>query len=103
VPRGDKQWLKRHEEFVAEAKAGKVGLLFVGDSITDFWRSAGKETWDKEFAAHQPANFGIAGDLTQSRRARSGTSSSSAAATGRSRDAITTPSSRRKCRRTAWC
>ena len=28
-------WLRQHETFVEAARAGDVGLLFLGDSITD--------------------------------------------------------------------
>ncbi|GEM_PF-1340605 len=55
----------RHEEFLKVAKAGGVDLLFVGDSITDGWRGAGKAVWDKNFAPLKAANFGISGDRTE--------------------------------------
>jgi lysophospholipase L1-like esterase len=59
-------WLKRHDEFVAEAKKGSpVDLLFVGDSITDFWRNRGKAVWDKYYGNLHTANIGISGDRTQ--------------------------------------
>jgi lysophospholipase L1-like esterase len=63
-------WLKRHEEFVAEAKRGGIDVLFLGDSITDFWRETnprrgGRSVWDREFAPLHAANFGLAGDRTQ--------------------------------------
>ena len=55
----------RHQEFLAVAKAGGVDLLFIGDSITDGWRSGGKAVWDKYFAPLKAANFGISGDRTE--------------------------------------
>ena len=66
----DASWLKRHEEFVAEARGGGIEVLFLGDSITDFWRSpdpakGGQAVWDREFAPLKAANFGISGDRTQ--------------------------------------
>ena len=62
-PRDD----NRHKCFVQTAKAGGIDLLFVGDSITDWWRQAnrGKLEWDKTWAPLNAANFGIAGDTTQ--------------------------------------
>ncbi len=45
-------------------KQGPVGLLFLGDSITDGWRGGGKATWAK-YAKYDPANFGISGDRTE--------------------------------------
>jgi lysophospholipase L1-like esterase len=59
-------WLKRHEGFVAEAKKGGIEVLFIGDSITDAWRSGKqKAIWDERFAPLKAANFGISGDRTQ--------------------------------------
>src|SRR5947207_14137852 len=67
----DKGWVKRHEGFVDIAKKGDVDVLFLGDSITDAWRSkdvknnrGGKDVWDKTFAPLKAANFGIGGDQT---------------------------------------
>ena len=58
-------WLAQHERFVAKAKKGGVDLLFLGDSITDFWRDRGSRVWAKYYAPRHAANFGIAGDRTQ--------------------------------------
>jgi beta-glucosidase len=58
-------WLSRHEGFVKEAKAGGIDLLFMGDSITDYWRNKGKTIWDKYYGKRHAANFGIGGDRTQ--------------------------------------
>lgn len=63
--RRDGAWVKRHEGFVEIAKAGNVEVLFLGDSIVDFWRKAGKALWDAHFAPLPAANFGISGDRTQ--------------------------------------
>ncbi len=61
VPR-DAGWMKRHDSFLEVAKKGDVGVLFIGDSITDGWR--GQKAWDS-FKDHKPANFGIGGDRTE--------------------------------------
>lgn len=57
----------RHKSFLEVAQGGNIDLLFVGDSITDFWRQAnrGLSVWDQYFAPLKAANFGIAGDTTQ--------------------------------------
>jgi lysophospholipase L1-like esterase len=55
---------ERHEGFLARVKQGPVGLLFLGDSITDAWPRRGKASWDK-FAPYDPADFGISGDRTE--------------------------------------
>jgi lysophospholipase L1-like esterase len=67
VPTLRNDWLTRHEKFNAIAKQGGVNLLFVGDSITDFWGSGsrGKPIWDKRYAPLKAANFGISGDRTE--------------------------------------
>ena len=66
----DGHWLQRHESFVARAKQGGIDVLFLGDSITDFWRDTnpqrgGKEVWERDYAPLHAANFGISGDRTQ--------------------------------------
>jgi len=58
-------WIARHNSFVAEAKKGGVDILFVGDSITDFWRNRGSNVWNAVYAPQHAANFGINGDRTQ--------------------------------------
>jgi lysophospholipase L1-like esterase len=56
---------KRHEGFLAIAKKGDIDVLFMGDSITDGWRNAGKLVFEKHFVPLKTANFGIGGDKTQ--------------------------------------
>lgn len=55
---------KSHENFVATAKKGDVGVLFLGDSITAGWNNQ-KAIWEAAFGKYKPANFGIGGDRTQ--------------------------------------
>jgi lysophospholipase L1-like esterase len=57
----------RHQSFLETARAGNIDVLFVGDSITDWWRQPqrGLPVWEKTFAPLKAANFGIAGDTTQ--------------------------------------
>ena len=61
----DAKWVERHEGFVTQAKQGGIEVLFLGDSITDGWRTKGKQVWEKEYAPRHAANFGIGGDRTQ--------------------------------------
>lgn len=61
----DGKWLERHKGFVEEARRGGIDVLFLGDSITDAWRSAGRKVWEEHFAPLKAANFGISGDRTQ--------------------------------------
>jgi hypothetical protein len=60
-----KWWMSRHERFVAQAKRGNIDILFMGDSITDNWRSKGSNVWNEYYAPRHAANFGIGGDRTQ--------------------------------------
>jgi beta-glucosidase len=65
-PRNDAGWMKRHESFNERVKQGDVGVIFIGDSITQGWEGAGaKEIWDKHFGPRKPVNLGIGGDRTQ--------------------------------------
>jgi beta-glucosidase len=54
----------RHEEFMKRKEQGPINLLFIGDSITDFWPRKAAATWQK-FEPYQPADFGVSGDRTE--------------------------------------
>jgi hypothetical protein len=64
VPR-DPGWIKRHDRFVQEAQKGGIDILFLGDSITDYWRSRGSNVWSRYYAPRHAADFGISADRTQ--------------------------------------
>jgi lysophospholipase L1-like esterase len=66
----------KHAANVELARKGDIDLLFMGDSITDFWRNpgrgdnanppmAGKAVFDRTWGDVKTANFGISGDTTQ--------------------------------------
>ena len=59
------EWLQRHATFLAQRDLAPVGLLFIGDSITEGWLADGRATWDREYAPLHPLNLGIGGDETQ--------------------------------------
>ena len=61
----DVKWVARHEGFVKEAQKGGIDILFMGDSITDGWRTKGSNVWNRYYAPRHAANFGISGDRTQ--------------------------------------
>lgn len=70
IPALSPQFRTKHQDNLAVAREGNAELLFMGDSITDFWRNeqgafAGKAVQDKYFSQWKVANFGIAGDTTQ--------------------------------------
>lgn len=58
-------WPARHAAKVAETKAGGAEIIFLGDSITQGWETAGKAAWEKHFAPRKAANYGFGGDSTQ--------------------------------------
>jgi beta-glucosidase len=69
APRTDNAWVKRNDSFNARAKQGHdegdIGVVFLGDSITEGWEGAGRDVWAKSFAPRHAVNFGIGGDRTQ--------------------------------------
>jgi lysophospholipase L1-like esterase len=78
IPQLNRGFMRAHSNFVAIAEKGDIDVLFMGDSITDWWRSAGrgqgangviplggKAVFEKHFGSMKVANFGIAGDTTQ--------------------------------------
>ncbi len=60
-------WGARHEQKMKQVKAGGAPIVFLGDSITHFWETHGKETWAKHFAAgrYRALNLGFSGDRTE--------------------------------------
>ncbi len=59
-------WLARHEKFVEIANTETdCQILFLGDSITDYWRTKGLPIWNEKYAPYNAVNFGISGDRTQ--------------------------------------
>jgi len=76
VPALNPGFRPKHNAYLELAKKGDIDLLFMGDSITDFWRDsgapgvanpprAGKVVFDKYYGGMKVANFGISGDTTQ--------------------------------------
>ena len=70
IPALAPQFQAKHQANLAVASQGDAELLFMGDSITDFWRNAegqyaGKAVQEKYFSQWKVANYGIAGDTTQ--------------------------------------
>jgi lysophospholipase L1-like esterase len=60
--------VKRHTMHVRAAAAGDLKVVFIGDSLVDFWHYdwGGKAVWDKTFAPLMAANFGVEGAHTKS-------------------------------------
>lgn len=62
--KGNQRFFDLHQSYLDRGKAGPVGLLFLGDSITEQWKRA-PHVWKHYYSSYQPANFGIGGDQTQ--------------------------------------
>jgi lysophospholipase L1-like esterase len=63
--------MERHERIISEVKTSNPQLLFVGDSITQYWENDGPEknwqfrrVWDKYYGARKALNLGFSGDTT---------------------------------------
>ena len=66
-------WRARHEAKRAELRTARPDLLWLGDSITQNWESAGPEewrnfrpVWDRFYAPRRAVNLGFKGDTTAS-------------------------------------
>lgn len=61
----------RHEQDLEQAQARSAQVVFLGDSITDFWGDSqrpgtGSTVWYDRIAPLGAANFGVSADTTQS-------------------------------------
>jgi lysophospholipase L1-like esterase len=65
VSKPDNGWQNRHKAMNERVKQGNVDLLMVGDSITHFWETSGKDLWNKYYKDRNAVNLGIGGDMTQ--------------------------------------
>lgn len=57
----------RHEQInsIVQKTGNKAQVIFIGDSITQGWESAGATVWEEHFAALHAINLGIGGDRTE--------------------------------------
>jgi lysophospholipase L1-like esterase len=62
---GDDWWKKRQEEKNARIAEGNVDLIFIGDSITHSWETAGAATWAKYYGHRNAVDLGFSGDRTE--------------------------------------
>lgn len=67
--RTDSHFQSRHASFNKRAQQGAargdIGIIFLGDSITQGWEGAGRKVWDDFYAKRSAVNMGIGGDRTQ--------------------------------------
>src|SRR5580704_11960251 len=58
----DPVWTKRHAIYVANAQTKGVDVVFLGDSITQFWQHNGTRSWADLSSAFRAVNLGMSGD-----------------------------------------
>lgn len=58
-------WERRHEQLNDRTAKGGYDLMFIGDSITHFWETFGKDVWVEYYGSRNALNLGISGDRTQ--------------------------------------
>jgi beta-glucosidase len=62
---GEPWWKERFEQANARIARGDVGLIFLGDSITQGWEGEGRSIWEEYYEKRQAINLGYSGDRTQ--------------------------------------
>jgi len=55
----------RQRAFMERAKDKGIQLVFLGDSITDFWQNRGKAVWEQFYKKYDAADFGVSGEHTE--------------------------------------
>ncbi len=67
APQGGEWWSRRHAEKMKLVQAGGERIVFLGDSITHFWETAGADVWRKYFAKgrYKALNLGFSADRTE--------------------------------------
>lgn len=58
-------WKNRFEQNCKNARKGGYDIVFLGDSITDFWRNRGKKEFQHYFGAYKTLNMGYSADRTE--------------------------------------
>lgn len=65
IPGLNAGYRQKHANNVARIAEGPIDLMFMGDSITDSWRTTGRAVFEKYYGQYRTANFGIGGDTIQ--------------------------------------
>lgn len=66
IERTDAHEQEIHSAAVATAESGRAPVVFLGDSITEWWGTIlGARSWESRLAPLGAADFGVSGDLTQ--------------------------------------
>jgi lysophospholipase L1-like esterase len=67
IPRLDANsgwWNNYHQTKITQAGQGGYDIVFIGDSITDYWLTEGLTAWQQVNNSVNALNLGIGGDLT---------------------------------------
>jgi lysophospholipase L1-like esterase len=67
APPSHPKWRERAEVVLQRAKdhPGRYDVLFIGDSITEFWENSGAKVWQRYYEKRKCLNLGVSGDRTQ--------------------------------------
>lgn len=57
-------WQRHTAILAAVKKTPDARIVFIGDSITQFWEGKGKAVWDRYYAPRKALNLGVSGDRT---------------------------------------
>ncbi|RYX83249.1 hypothetical protein EON83_15390 [bacterium] len=68
-PQYPQAWMNTHNGFLERTEQGRkkddIGVIFLGDSITQGWTNTGKAVWDAKYAPLKAVDYGIGGDSTR--------------------------------------
>ena len=67
APPSHPKWRERAELVLQRAKdhPGGCDIVFIGDSITEFWETSGTNVWQRYYGRRNCLNLGVSGDRTQ--------------------------------------
>ena len=57
-------WLARHRQLLTEISDKRPDIVFVGDSLTDQWRTTGRVSWVDHIEKYNAFDIGIGGDTS---------------------------------------
>jgi lysophospholipase L1-like esterase len=63
-------WMPRHQQKLEEkrkllAAGTQPEIVFIGDSITQYWEDAGRDVWQRHYAKYHALDLGFGGDRTE--------------------------------------
>jgi lysophospholipase L1-like esterase len=65
MPISEPGWFRRISEHQALLTNNRYDVVFLGDSLTDFWTATGKDTWQTQLVPLKSVDCGIAADRTE--------------------------------------